>query len=179
MRINNYILLFILFLTFVSCDPALKDGPNAHTTITFVNNSDKALYVSSYHVSVEKMYDLSSLYKSAMANHNEKVESNDTYNRRALCLVWNYWESVLSPNANPRQDTIWVYVADADKLEREKACYRNTILYCYGLTLSDLRRLKWIVTYPPTPEMKDIKMFPAYCEKPIYPVEEDVEISTN
>jgi len=39
------------------------------------------------------------------------------------------------------------------------------VLQRYYLSLQDLQKLNWRVSYPPTPEMKDMKMYPAYKEE--------------
>ena len=62
-------------------------------------------------------------------------------------------------------DTLWIYVLDSVKLNSGVTSL-DAVRQCYGVTLNDLYRLNWTVSYPPTPEMKNIKMYPAYCEKP-------------
>jgi len=56
-------------------------------------------------------------------------------------------------------ETLGIYIFDAIELEQE---LKFKTLKRYDLTLEDLRKLDWIVTYPPTEAMKDITMHPPY-----------------
>lgn len=67
--------------------------------------------------------------------------------------------------ANLPADTLSIYIFS-------KSVYKDTlwsnvhgrylVLKRYDFSLEDLKKLNWEVVYPPTPEMKDIKQYPAY-----------------
>ena len=75
------------------------------------------------------------------------------------------WELVyknLMPN-----DTLSVFIFDAEVLENtdwEEIRDNYMILKRYDLSLEDLQKLDFTLYYPPTEEMKDIKMYPPYEE---------------
>jgi len=63
------------------------------------------------------------------------------------------------------KDTLSVYVFSSDTLSKYPwAEVRNKykVLKRYDLSLYDLNKLDWTITYPPSTEMKDVKMFPVY-----------------
>lgn len=70
------------------------------------------------------------------------------------------WEDVFS---SLRSDTLSVYFFDSDTLNKydwSKIREGYKVLKRYDLSLQDLERLNYLVTYPPTNEMKGIKMYP-------------------
>ncbi len=66
-----------------------------------------------------------------------------------------------------KSDTISIYLFHTDTIERyswKEICEDYLVLKRYDLSLSDLKKLKFKVPYPPTPAMKEMKMYPAYKE---------------
>lgn len=64
-------------------------------------------------------------------------------------------------------DTIRVFVFDSEKYRETDwaaICDQYLILGRYDLTKAELDVLGWRIAFPPTPEMKDIKMWPPYEE---------------
>jgi hypothetical protein len=68
---------------------------------------------------------------------------------------------------NPSTDTLCFFIFDADTINQYswdeiKSGYK--ILQRYDLVVTDeaMHKLKFIITYPPTEEMKYINMFPPY-----------------
>jgi hypothetical protein len=60
-----------------------------------------------------------------------------------------------------------VFVLDLQVVESNPwmDIYNNyMVLRRYDLSLADLQCLNWIITYPPTEAMKDMKMYPPYGE---------------
>jgi hypothetical protein len=69
---------------------------------------------------------------------------------------------------SPHTDTLSLFIFDADVIDQYswdiiKEEYK--ILKRYDLSSQDFKRLKYIITYPPTEEMKDVKMYPPYKEE--------------
>ena len=64
-------------------------------------------------------------------------------------------------------DTIRVFVLDKkqyDETDWDTIRDQYQILQRYDFAKADLNFLGWRIAYPPTPEMKDIKMWPPYEE---------------
>ena len=64
-------------------------------------------------------------------------------------------------------DSLFVYIFDAELIENtpwEVIAKDYLVLKRYDLTLEDLQRLNWKITYPPTEAMKDVKQYPPYGE---------------
>jgi len=62
-------------------------------------------------------------------------------------------------------DTLSFFFFDADIIERyDWQIIRDNymILVRYDFSQKDLQKLKWRIYYPPTEEMKDMKMYPPY-----------------
>ncbi len=58
-----------------------------------------------------------------------------------------------------------VFVFNADTLETHGWDYakeHNMVMQRYDLSLTDLQNLNWTLTFPPTEEMRNIKMWPPY-----------------
>lgn len=65
-------------------------------------------------------------------------------------------------------DTIRIFIFDTDTLAKyswEEISRNYNILQRYDLTLKDMKLLKHDIYYPPTPAMRNIKMWPPYNEK--------------
>jgi len=64
-------------------------------------------------------------------------------------------------------DTMSIFFFDPDtlaKYEWETIRQEYKILVRYDLSHNDLKKLNWRIYYPPTEEMKDMKMYPSYGE---------------
>ena len=64
-------------------------------------------------------------------------------------------------------DTVRVFVLDKkqyDETDWDTIRDQYLILQRYDFAKADLNFLGWHIAYPPTPEMKDIKMWPPYEE---------------
>lgn len=71
------------------------------------------------------------------------------------------------PKSLSDTDTIRVFVLDKkqyDETDWDTIRDQYQILQRYDFAKADLNFLGWHIAYPPTPEMKDIKMWPSYEE---------------
>jgi len=62
-------------------------------------------------------------------------------------------------------DTLSIFFFDPDTLKKydwQIIREEYKILVRYDFSQKDLQRLKWCIYYPPTEEMKDMKMYPPY-----------------
>ena len=140
-----------------------EDSENCHFAIKFSNNTTKNLRVRSVHLSVHypDPLDVTSISYTARGEMY-KINSNEQDNRSAMenrgCI-----ENVFKREGYT--DTVFVYVFDAELIENtswEVIARDYLVLKRYDLTLKDLQRLDWEITYPPTEIMKDVKQYPPY-----------------
>ena len=54
-----------------------------------------------------------------------------------------------------------IFIMDADIVELHTD-FKKAIIQRYDISLQDLQCLNWMLTYPPSENMKDIKMWPPY-----------------
>lgn len=67
--------------------------------------------------------------------------------------------------SNLAKDTVSIYFFHSDTLSTyswEEVREKNKILKRYDLSLEDLEMLNFEVAYPPTPQMENIKQYPAF-----------------
>jgi hypothetical protein len=60
------------------------------------------------------------------------------------------WEEYLA-----YADTLVIFISNSVN-------YSESIIQQYSVTLQNLKHLNWILYYPPTEAMKDMKMYPPY-----------------
>ncbi len=87
-------------------------------------------------------------------------KSNEKYAFAGNSSSWEAIYKHLIPN-----DTISVFVFDSEVLDTypwEEVRDEYKILKRYDLSLEDLQKLNFTLHYPPTKEMKDMKMYPPY-----------------
>ena len=154
---KNVIILLLVYIicAAVTCEP--KERDNCHTAIRFSNNTDKKLYVRDVYIS--NPFDISRLSNTVFVSY--VVNAGEQNNRRAISFAGCFEHDF------ERADTVFVYIFDASVIENtpwEVVARDYLVLKRYDLTLSDLQRLDWRVTYPPTEAMKDIKQYPTYGE---------------
>ncbi len=150
------IILIICSCMLFTAMTCTKDSDDAHHHILFYNGAD-------YDIFVDRSFDYpdTSLLRTqnVMApgwdlgvkshnSNNEALTSRGTYESKFCNL-----------------DTLIVFVFNADTLSIRGWDYvkdHNIVAQRYDLSLSDLRYLNWKLTFPPTEEMRNIKMWPTY-----------------
>ena len=116
-----------------------------HYTITFYNNSDQWVYV-----------DWSNRYQARLSTPmNGVLYSPDvykvaphSYNTSAL-EIRGYWENKLV--SDPKygfMDTLMIFVYDANLLETTRKSNYEPVLQRIDVTLEDLRKSNWVISYP-------------------------------
>jgi hypothetical protein len=131
-------------------------------------------------------HDENDIYKLRINNLSDKpvyVEWTTCYPDTSLATVTNptYNPYITKVEAKTLQPSIYrnaskglfdgkieklsVFIFDAAVVENTpwdtvKAKYM--ILQRYDLNLEELEKFNWIITYPPTEDMKDVRMFPPY-----------------
>ncbi len=144
---------FLLF-TAMTCT---KDTDSDHFHIGFYNESEYGVFVewSLEHpdTTLSRMQNVSTpgwdLYVESGHSTRNALRNTDSFETEFECGL----------------DTLCVFVFNADTLEFYGWDYvkeHYLIAQRYDLTLNDLYRLDWQLAFPPTPEMRDIKMWPPY-----------------
>ena len=131
----------ILILSFFSllflASTCQKEGEDCHRRIKIINNSTDSIIIA-----FKGYYGSSGLCNLA----GSILKTNDTYElTRNVC-----WESIL---ANGQSEEI--YIVDPNNFNEPGAFYdcdsieiKNTVLKLYVLSLEDLKKNKFTVTYP-------------------------------
>jgi len=156
---------FLLIILLNGCERKYKESENCHHSIVFSNNSDKIVYAEYDN----KGYPDSTYLFNGASPLNYRwliINAYEQNNKRAL-QRYPYdgycYESVFSTYKKP----VMIFVYDSQALETTsfiRPYYDRIVLQRYDITLEDLRKLDWKITYPPDERMKYVKMHPPYKE---------------
>jgi len=158
-NMKNAIKILLLALTCMATRCPDKENENCHTAIGFSNNSEKDLYVRPYDL-IHRPSHISEIeHIKGTVQQRYKIYSAEQDNRRATDWFICYERTF-------RMDSlINLYIFDATVVENtpwETVAKDYLVLKRYELSLADLQRLDWQVTYPPTEAMEDVKQHPPY-----------------
>jgi hypothetical protein len=143
--------IFISFFFFLLIGGTCNNNEEKHNSILFKNNSDKDLYVHGKFEYPDTSIDFSNpvlsgeYYKVISHSTNDPLEITDTYEGRFI-----------------QYDTLMVFVFDAETLENtpwDTITANYIILMRFDLSLEDLKRLNWTITYPAMENMQ-VKIYP-------------------
>ena len=142
-----------LFVTTMSC---IRDTDDSHYNILFHNEADYDVFIED---GEGDYYDtsLSWMLNVMTPGWHLKVESH--CDNIDAFFSWDTYESIL------KHDTLMVFVFNADTLSTygwDYAKEHYMVAQRYDLSLSDLQNLNWRLTFPPTEEMRNMKMWPSY-----------------
>ena len=157
-----YLSVFFLYIICAAVSCEKKESEICHTVIRFSNNSENDLYIRSVLGNKGHPITLELSYYHNTILTQYKVVSGEQNNRRATDNNTCY-EHVFERNSTP--DTLKFYVLDAYVVENtpwDIVARDYLVLKRYDLSLEDLQKLNWRVTYPPTEEMKDVEQYPPY-----------------
>lgn len=150
------VVMFCILNTSLMC--TVSEDENHHTTIHVLNQSDSTVYIFDDVISQGMLNHLSF---STIMHQGEGVKAfPNEWNSSAMRLYGSYYEYAF----NKQYDSLWVYFLDAYTLEVESNFTNDAVRGCYVLSLNDLMSLNWKIVYPPTEEMKNVKMIPSYEE---------------
>lgn len=150
-RIIKIMLLFLISYLNIGCDG--KESNNCHKFITFRND-----FIADIYVDGSFSYPDTSI--RFQPNFADKI--GITKNKPALWGRDCYENKFAIPYIN---DTLMIFVFDAQVFENthwDSVVKDYMIIKRYDVSLQDLRDNDWLLTYPPTEAMKDIKQFPPY-----------------
>ena len=151
-RISYLILLFIL-CTSTTC---FREDENSHTSIRFSNRADYAIYVS--YKDLYNRNDTTPVYKFSSYLEIVKINPNEI---NANSLVAFSWEAVFTDERIDPIDTLMIFVFEAEKVEAD-ASPQEALIARYEVSLEDLQRNHWLLSYPPNGNMAAIRMWPPY-----------------
>ncbi len=135
-------ILFICCCTLSSC--RYTEDDMHHYTVTFYNNSDQWVYLSATinypdttYVPNYNVLSSPNIFKVAPRSYNKTaLEIRDTYEQR------------LRIHTNGDRAPLMLFVFDANILEATKKYNYDAVLQRIDVTLDDLRKSNWLITYP-------------------------------
>ena len=155
----KYISVFsILCLLFIlSSSTCIGDNSDErHYYIPFSNESKEDIYVN-----------YSEFYpdRGPVRDNLEGISPGRTNKTLIMSSSWEwvFGDEGIQGNCCPL-DTLMVFVFDAEQLDADDHNLEEALLVRYDLSLMDLKHLNWMLSYPPSPQMQDMKMFPPYEE---------------
>jgi hypothetical protein len=154
---KTMIVLMILSFVFMA-NTCNKEDEIHHKTIGIINNSEKAIYTY-FNFAYPDTLALTGVPSSSEPSIY-KVEPQ----KKNTTALWQriFWEIIFKDGRRIPSDTLMIFIMDAELLESKSTPINNTIIQRYDLSLQDLQRVNWTLTYPPSPNMSAIKMYPPY-----------------
>lgn len=140
MRKMNIMILILSFLSCVFIDSTCKKDKDKHDLIMFTNNSNKIIFVKGSWDYPDTTINFSNLalagnfYKVSANSSDDPLRIKDTYEGR-----FEQCEKLI------------VFVFDSQVLEStpwDTIKVKYLILMRYDLSLADLQKLNWTITYP-------------------------------
>ncbi|MDO5666027.1 MAG: hypothetical protein Q4G63_12340 [Bacteroidia bacterium] len=143
--------LLICLIAFTACPV------NTYNSVLVKNNSSKSITTYMGVISAEHG---GSLYPDTLLPPIKLDGEIKPYSDRTY--IYNY------PHSRNKSDTLSFFIWDtelANAIAWDSIRLKNMILQRYDITYWELESLKWEISYPPSPKMRDIKMYPPYKEK--------------
>lgn len=142
-KINILLWLSVLLLLVCNCE---RENENCHKTITFINKTESTLYVTSAYEYPDTMAFRTGPNPILDPNFTKVLpkETNTQVLWSRDCIELAFKDLIPS-------DTLMIYVFDGQILDTtpwDIVKENHLVLKRYDLSLKDLRRLGWIITYP-------------------------------
>ena len=153
MRHYQFVFVLLIFSICIGCGP-IKEDENHHYTIPFYNNTEADVYIDSSDSYPDTI--VTDLYGGPYHKVKARSVNSDGLRQRVT------YEISFKDGRRFPSDTLIVIVFDAKQLEADRHNVMDALLVRYDLSLKDLQRLNWTLSYPPTENMKDIKMWPRF-----------------
>lgn len=140
---KKIIFLLSIFVLLTSC--SYKNTNSCHQVLTFINNTNKRLYINSSYEYPNKE-DFKNSPDPLLDPKNSKIEAfekNENILSGRNCIEVDYKNYIKS-------GIMMVYVFDGPTLEEKGWDYiktNNLVLKRYDLTLKDLENMNWTITY--------------------------------
>jgi hypothetical protein len=150
------LILFLLIGFVISTSCSCCDGPKGHYSINIINNSENAIF----------FYGGNAYPDTTILDQNPSSGGDLSYKINGkTAKIMGYRDPIELRFKHSQTDTIVFFLFDANTLETmpwDIVMKKYLILQRFDVSLQDMQRLNWTITYPPTVEMKDIKMYPPY-----------------
>jgi len=149
------IIVGLIGLFFSSCEK--EDTENAHYRIRFNNDSD--YWIGGLY---DPYYPDTTINYPWFPTDSTKCKIQP---KESLIITNGHFKSTFESFFSSTNDTLMFYIFDYKVLTTNKwAEVRDNYMVTqrYDLSLDDLRRLDWKLSFPPTEEMRNIKMWPPY-----------------
>lgn len=158
--------ILAVVIMIIGCDPLYKD----HTLIHFINNSNNPICFT---IPDERHYPHSPWADTTMSSYWKHVMIKSLVGNESCSIACSFDDYDKWIPYDSKYYSLFVFKWEPNKelLENvDEECFRNDEYYIrYDLSLNDIISLcdedgVLNISYPPTPEMKDIKMWPPYEE---------------
>ncbi len=150
--------ILIMFAGGILALSACKSSPHIKHSITLINNDSKSI---GYYFALGGRD--GNTYPDTVPPVSVSYVGKELESDKRFIYYFGGGKSELIQSLP--NDTLSVYIFSTDTLKRyswEEVRSGYKVLRRYNLSLSDLNRLDWTLTYPPTDNMRDVNMFPAY-----------------
>ncbi|MBR6078233.1 MAG: hypothetical protein IKP63_07770 [Paludibacteraceae bacterium] len=159
----KYIIALIIGGLLISCE--YKNNESHHYYIRFKNESNRSIYIaeSEYYPDTFCLLENRAKYVSKYPFPYKVLPGAINDDAFFTTTPWEF--SFGNENCLP-SDTLIIYVYDGDLIEKgDFDSEHKYMLARYDLSLADLQHVNWLLTYPPSENMRDIKMWPYYNSK--------------
>lgn len=166
--------ILLVFIITCLCSCRMEDDVHA---IWFDNNSCDSIWI---YMAMSFYGHTPTAYPDTLLPHEDCVEYResqyDDFISSYIPIVppnskgW-IWDAIGSPDIYFHRilpfDTLSVFVISNDSIKKygyDNIAKSNNILVRYDLSIPDMKSLGYIFPYPPSPQMKDMKMYPPFEE---------------
>ncbi len=156
---KKFLVIGFIFIVSLTCCSECKFAMDYEYPLRLDNNS--AYSIDCYFSFSEKIAPFAPNTEPDTIHYLFRGVKPQEYYRYSSSLSWEEKLSYI------KSDTISIYIFHTDTLNRyswKKICEDYLVLKRYDLSLEDLKTLKFKVPYPPSPMMREMKMYPPYKE---------------
>ena len=147
----------IVLLSLLCLNSCVFDSDGYHKSIEFSNNSDKTIYVD-WGFYPDMLYLPIGQPKSNPSNVITPNTSSDSPLHQSP-VSWDFWEAVFYHLPN---DTLYITVYNMDTIVYDHGRGYHPTLIRYELTPNDVEFMEWHLSYPPSENMRHVKIWPIY-----------------
>lgn len=155
--------LIVLIGTIALLLPSFKcyhESDTRHCFINFANLTEKTVMITQEYNYPDTDYNY---YRTIDCY---RVNSGEMLPGASGGLCYNDYESFFTNRKyKPNNDTLMIFVFDAEKVDADVSP-QEAVIARYDVSLEDLQRNKWLLSYPPNENMAAIKMWPPYSSYP-------------
>jgi hypothetical protein len=153
----SILVMIVLSLIITSCDPMFFEK-GRHSFFRFENKSNFDIVVDNDFNNPSTTICMTTIDANDVSMI---VYANST---NTVLGIIGAWEGIFH---NLKNDTMRFFIFDYKKAltyNTEYIPFDSVLLQHYDLTIKDLDKLNWTLSYPPSDAMKDVKMYPPYEE---------------